>query len=157
MSGGVTIELHPLVVMNVSDHLTRARYMHPGQKMRVIGALLGKQEGRVMEIVNTVEFSFKATTNQEEGAIELDDGFCAGRIEAYKKLWTDLDCIGWYSSTLNAGPIADTPTQADVVAHKKMQKFTENPIYLIMNNESQEALDKKKLPFYLYEMNTMAI
>jgi hypothetical protein len=28
MTSGVSIQLHPLVVMNVSDHLTRVRYMH---------------------------------------------------------------------------------------------------------------------------------
>ncbi len=72
MSGGVSIQIHPLVVMNVSDHLTRARYQNPQQKVRVIGALLGKQEGRVMEIVNTIEFAFKPVS-EAEGSIKIDD------------------------------------------------------------------------------------
>ncbi len=39
----VSIELHPLAVLNISDHLTRAKYMSAkGSEYRVIGALLGK-------------------------------------------------------------------------------------------------------------------
>jgi hypothetical protein len=33
---------------------------------------LGKQEGRVMEIVNTVEFAFKEVS-EAEGIIKIDD------------------------------------------------------------------------------------
>jgi COP9 signalosome complex subunit 6 len=98
MSGGIYIQLHPLVVLNVSDHLTRARYLNQKEKqVRVIGALLGKQEGRVIEIVNTIEFSFKHVPD-EEGGISINEEFAAERLEAYKKLFTDLVCIGWYST-----------------------------------------------------------
>jgi hypothetical protein len=39
----ISISLHPLAVLNISDHLTRAKYMTAGSKdYRVIGALLGK-------------------------------------------------------------------------------------------------------------------
>lgn len=71
MSGGVSIQLHPLVIMNVSDHFTRARHQNPSERhIRVIGALLGKQQGRVLELVNTVEFSFKTEVG---GGIKIDD------------------------------------------------------------------------------------
>ena len=49
------------------------------------------------------------------------------------------------------------PSTADAIAHKKMFKFTENPFYLIMNTESTEAKEKKKLPFFLYEVNNQTI
>ena len=94
----ISIELHPLAVLNISDHLTRATYMEKGQQFRVIGALLGKQEGRTLEIVNTVEFAFKFVS-EEEGGIKLDENFCQERLDAYKKLFTDLDCLGWYTSS----------------------------------------------------------
>ena len=71
----VSIQLHPLAVMNVSDHITRARYMtskDKHKKLRVIGVLLGKQEGRVLEIVNTVEIAF-SHVNEADGAIKIDD------------------------------------------------------------------------------------
>ena len=137
MSGGVSIELHPLVVMNISDHFTRARHQNPKEaQVRVIGAIIGKQQGRVIELVNTVELSFKRAA-EADGSIQIDDEFCSQRLDAYKKLFPDLDCLGWYSSTMNNQ--SDLPTNADVIVHKKMQRFTENPLYIIMNTESKEA------------------
>ena len=42
-SSAVSIVVHPLVVLNVTDHLTRARYQLAKEPyVRVIGALLGK-------------------------------------------------------------------------------------------------------------------
>lgn len=104
----------------------------------------------MIELVNTVELSFKRVS-EEEGKIQLDDEFCSQRLDAYKKLFPDLDCLGWYSSTMNNS--SDVPTNADVLVHKKMQRFTENPLYIIMNTESKEAQDKGKLPYFLYELN----
>jgi len=55
----VSITLHPLAVLNISDHLTRAKYqMGKDSNYRVIGCLLGKQQGRFLDVVNTVEISF---------------------------------------------------------------------------------------------------
>jgi hypothetical protein len=74
-----------------------------------------------------------------------------GRIEAYKTLFTDLECIGWYSAILGGGKYGDEPSPADAVLNKKMKKFTENPLLLILNSESKECIEKQKLPFFLYE------
>jgi len=78
MSGSLTVQVHPLVVMNVGDHLTRARYRTniPGGP-RVIGVILGKQEGRVLEVANTIETRFKTkqTLQGSTGEIEIDVEF----------------------------------------------------------------------------------
>ena len=50
--------MHPLVIMNVADHCNRAKYIEPKQE-RVIGILLGKQEDRVLEVVNSLEIAYK--------------------------------------------------------------------------------------------------
>jgi COP9 signalosome complex subunit 6 len=69
----ISIEVHPLTVLNVTDHLTRAKYMSTADKpFRVVGALLGKQEGRVLEIVNTVEIAFRFAP-EADGGIKIDD------------------------------------------------------------------------------------
>ncbi len=112
----VSIELHPLAVLNISDHLTRARYLNgKDSNYRVIGALLGKQQGRSLDIVNTVEITFRVDKGQEvrDG---IDERFCQERLDAYKKLFPDLDCIGWYSAQ---GGSLDVPTPADLALHKK--------------------------------------
>ena len=60
MSESLQIQIHPLVVLNVADHYTRAKYrLEAGQSaFRVIGLIFGRQEGRVLEIENTLELKF---------------------------------------------------------------------------------------------------
>lgn len=53
----VTCSLHPLVIMNISDHWTRIR-AQKGFKFQVFGALIGKQKGRNIEIMNSFELKF---------------------------------------------------------------------------------------------------
>ena len=55
-----------------------------------------------MEIVNTIEFAYKPAPDTD-GSLKIDDQFCIERIDAYKKLFTDLDCLGWYSAILGGG------------------------------------------------------
>ena len=52
--GSVSVALHPLVILNISDHWVRVRSQQ-GQPMQVIGALIGKQEGRNIEVMNSFE------------------------------------------------------------------------------------------------------
>jgi hypothetical protein len=39
---GLSISLHPLVIINISDHSTRFRALNAGKPKRVLGVLLGK-------------------------------------------------------------------------------------------------------------------
>jgi COP9 signalosome complex subunit 6 len=50
---GLEIFVHPLVVVNISDHHTREKCVRKGS--RVFGVLLGQQEGRRVEISNSFE------------------------------------------------------------------------------------------------------
>lgn len=89
------------------------------------------------------------------GSIEIDVEFTEHRISQYKMMYPDLDCIGWYSADASGAPNAesDQPTENDVTLLKTViSKFAENPFMLLMNPESQSAKDKKKIPFFLYEL-----
>lgn len=48
--------------MNISDHFTRAKYRQPKgvPGYRVIGLILGRQDGRLLDIMNTFETDFTA-------------------------------------------------------------------------------------------------
>jgi COP9 signalosome complex subunit 6 len=74
--------------------LTRARWIENQANTRVIGALLGKQEGKVIEVVNTVEFSFK----RDGDNILINEDFAKKRLDAYKQMFGNLQCIGWYTA-----------------------------------------------------------
>ena len=80
MAEHMKIELHPLVVMNVSEHFTRVKYRRePGSKgYRVIGILLGRQSGHTIEIMNSFELKFENTNPADPTAkqISIDMDFC---------------------------------------------------------------------------------
>lgn len=50
----VAISLHPLVLMNIAEHWTRFR-AQDGVAHAVYGALIGKQDGRKIEVYNSFE------------------------------------------------------------------------------------------------------
>lgn len=111
----LSVQVHPLVVMNISDHCNRSKYIEPKQT-RVIGALLGKQEGKTLEVINTIELSYKqeGPTNQ----IIINEEFLKRRLEAYKKMFPNLDCLGWYST--GSSQTSDVPKPEDLQVQKSI-------------------------------------
>lgn len=83
--------VHPLIIMNCADHCNRSKYIEPRQT-RVIGVLLGKQEGRVLDLINSIELKFSADGKS------IDEAFAARRLAAYKTMFPNLDCLGWYTT-----------------------------------------------------------
>jgi len=64
----LNIVLHPLVVINISDHWTRTKVQNKIAKPRVIGALLGTQDGRNVEIFNSFELVYDVV----DGVVIID-------------------------------------------------------------------------------------
>lgn len=54
----VAISLHPLVLMNIAEHWTRIRAQEGARA--VYGALIGKQDGRKIEVYNSFELRYEA-------------------------------------------------------------------------------------------------
>lgn len=54
----VTISLHPLVLMNIAEHWTRFRAQDNCAKP-VYGAIIGKQDGRKIEVYNSFELRYE--------------------------------------------------------------------------------------------------
>ena len=101
-----------------------------------------------LELINTIEISYK----NEKGYINIDDVFMKKRLDAYKKMFPNLDCVGWYSTGTDQK--TDYPdTKADLAIQSSLSQFCENPIYMILNPESQVAKGKKQIPIFLYETN----
>nr|CAB3483378.1 unnamed protein product [Digitaria exilis] len=104
-SSGLTFKLHPLVIVNVSDHYTRVKAQAacsgdgssssgaaPGQPPRVFGCVIGVQRGRTVEIFN----SFELVLDPISGT--LDRAFLEKKQELYKKVFPDFYVLGWYST-----------------------------------------------------------
>jgi COP9 signalosome complex subunit 6 len=81
-SSGIMLSLHPVVILHISDHFTRAKFATNNPNPRVIGALLGKQSGRNVEITLGYELVFK----EENGIVEINQSFLTEKTEHSKEL-----------------------------------------------------------------------
>ncbi|XP_034232636.1 COP9 signalosome complex subunit 6 [Thrips palmi] len=148
-AGSVSAHLHPLVIMNISEHWTRIRAQE-GKAQQVIGALIGKQKGRNIEIMNSFELNFTiggSTFGEEEtkctapvGDIVIDREYYNTKEEQFKQVFSDHDFLGWYTT----GEGAD---ENDIKVHKQICEINESPVFLKLNPNSRQS----DLPVTLYE------
>jgi len=66
--------------LHISDHYTRAKFSTNNPNPRVIGALLGKQTGRNVEIMLGYELVFK----EENGVVEINQTFLNEKNRTYE-------------------------------------------------------------------------
>ena len=134
-TGSVVVSLHPLVIMNISEHWTRVRAQE-GRPMQILGALIGKQKGRNIEVMNSFELLF----DMIETDIIIDREYYATKEEQFKMVFSDLDFLGWYST-------GDAPNEADIKVHKQVCDINESPIFLQLNPMGKTS----ELPVSIYE------
>lgn len=139
--------VHPLVFLNISDHHTRALVTNK-KAQRVIGCLFGKQTGRNLEIFNSFEINYKPST-KKPGSLEIAENFIQQQSEMLKQLFFDYEVIGWYSTSSKG-----EPENFDVDIHTVIQKYNENPLYLILNPSAPPGRD---IPMNLFEGNSQVV
>lgn len=120
-TGSVAIALHPLVIMNISEHWTRVRAQE-GRPVQVLGALIGKQTGRNIEVMNSFELLFDIV----DGHIVIDMDYYKTKEEQFKQVFSEMDFLGWYTT-------GDSPTDSDIHVHRQICSINESPILLKMN------------------------
>ncbi|XP_022848342.1 COP9 signalosome complex subunit 6a-like isoform X3 [Olea europaea var. sylvestris] len=129
-SSGLTFKLHPLVIVNISDHYTRIKSQSlppsttphapsasnvadaessspPQQSPRVFGCVIGVQRGRTVEIFNSFELLFDPLTHS------LDRAFLEKKQELYKKVFPNFYILGWYSTGSDA-------QESDMLIHRAL-------------------------------------
>ncbi|TFK57511.1 COP9 signalosome subunit 6 [Heliocybe sulcata] len=143
-SSGLSLALHPLPILNISEHWTRLKLQTNSNAPFVLGALLGTQNGREIEIVNTFELA------HEEGD-SVDHGFLVSRRDQYKQVFPSLEFIGWYS-------VAPEPTSRHVALHEQFTSYTSTPLLLLLQPTaagtsagSSTNVTAQTLPFKAYE------
>ncbi|XP_015706411.1 COP9 signalosome complex subunit 6 [Coturnix japonica] len=87
--GSVAVALHPLVILNISDHWIRMRCQE-GRPGQVIGALIGRQEGRSIEVMN----SFELLAHSVDGHVVIDKEYYLYQGEQFKQVFKELDFLG---------------------------------------------------------------
>ncbi|KAL5004818.1 hypothetical protein ScPMuIL_018274 [Solemya velum] len=134
-SGSVSVSLHPLVIMNISEHWTRVRAQE-GRPLQVLGALIGKQKGRTIEVMNSFELVFE--TIESNPIINMD--YYNQKEEQFKQVFSDQDFLGWYTT-------GTSPAESDIKVHKQICQINESPIFMKLNPLARQT----GLPVTLYE------
>ncbi|KAL6299030.1 COP9 signalosome subunit 6 [Sparassis latifolia] len=141
-TSGLSLALHPLPILNISEHLTRRKLQTKSNEPFVLGALLGTQNGREVEIVNTFELAV------ENDGITVDQGFFVARREQYKQVFPSLEFIGWYT-------VATRPTPQHIALHEQFTAYSSTPLLLILQPSTVFAasadLTAQPLPLKAYE------
>lgn len=72
-----------MVIMNITDHLTRVRQQSSSSTQRVFGVLYGKQSGLSVEVTTSFELKY---TDREGGGIEISKKYLEKNIQLSE--WT---------------------------------------------------------------------
>ncbi|KAI9209276.1 maintenance of mitochondrial structure and function-domain-containing protein [Polychytrium aggregatum] len=144
-ASGIIITLHPLVIMNISDHYTRITVQRqtdmPDQSpsvQLVMGALLGTQNGREIEIFNSFEIPCSAV----DGSYVMNKAYFISKRDQFNQVFPTYDVLGWYSTGL-------APTSTELNLHQQMSELNEGLLYLQLNPTA--IVTSKELPINVYE------
>lgn len=121
MTSNVEISIHPLPILNISDHCTRCKWIGRGEIS--VGALLGVQSGRVVEVVNSFELKLDVT--------QLDEEYLNTRLELFKQVFPEFEFVGWYIQG-----VVDRITPEYTEIHKQLFRYTESPLLLVVDTQS---------------------
>ena len=106
----------------------------------MFGALIGKQNGRDIELMNSFELALDHQLSTTE-AVVIDQEYYKIKEEQFKQVFSDMDFLGWYST-------GDQPTMLDINVHKQICEINESPLFLQLSPGKQNTTE---LPVSLYE------
>ncbi|CAH2069769.1 unnamed protein product [Thlaspi arvense] len=123
-SSGLTFKLHPLVIVNISDHHTRVKtQLNPPASVCASGNVSDNGEAMF----------------QQDPRVY---GCVIGVQKGHKKVFPDFYILGWYSTGNDA-------EESDMHIHKALMDINESPVYVLLNPAINHA--QKDLPVTIYE------
>ena len=143
---GVTVSLHPLVLLTASDQITRHRVRSDTDP--IAGILLGQQKGRNL----TAEHAFPAGFDKTaEGTWTFKQPWLEERIQQFRDVHKApaLDVVGWFTLCPESGPLPElVPFQKLLTA-----VYSDSAILLTIHPEAFQPSQavNQKLPISVYE------
>ncbi len=142
---GLRIHLHPLILLTISDYITR-HTLRNFQKP-IVGALLGRQNGRDISL----EHAFECEVIENNGGIVLHEAWFKDRLQQYKDVHQQplLELMGWFTTAPVTGPEA-----VHVGIHQQvLHTYNETAVLLAFHPSSvlEGAAVGGKLPLTIYE------
>ncbi|KAL8736127.1 MAG: hypothetical protein Q9181_002517 [Wetmoreana brouardii] len=143
---GLQIHLHPLVLLTVSDLITRHALRR--REGPIVGALLGQHNGRDM----TLEQAFECqVVGGEHGAVLLHQAWFEERLQQYKEVNKEpaLELVGWFTAAPSTGPEIQQVSIHQQIIHN----YNETPVLLAFHPTDvlAGAGQGGRLPLAIYE------
>ncbi|KAJ3822959.1 maintenance of mitochondrial structure and function-domain-containing protein [Lentinula raphanica] len=117
------IIVHPLVLLSVADH--HARAVSRNTNKRVIGVLLGQDNGKTINVANSFGIPFEEDEKDSKTWF-LDHNYIEGMYEMFKKVNAKERLIGWY----HTGPKLRA---SDQEINDLFKRFIARPIMVIVD------------------------
>lgn len=132
---GLNVEIHPLVLLNISQHFTRVRAQRqsgsdPISAVGVTGGLLGQTSTHSIEIRDSFDIPTRKTC--EDAPPMLDIPYLNGKLEHLQAV-TELEIVGWYST----GP--SIPTEHDRQQTMLINEIKDASLFLKVNPFQDET------------------
>jgi len=118
-----TVVVHPLVLLSVTDHHARSAANTPNK--RVIGILLGQDNGKTINVANSFGVPFEEDEKDSKTWF-LDHNYIEGMWEMFKKVNARERMIGWY----HTGPKLRA---ADQEINEFLKQYIANPVMVIVD------------------------
>jgi len=137
--GAMDVKLHPMVIVNLSDHFTREK-VKAGKNVRIYGILLGQQSGRKVEISNSFEILV------DENKL-IDHEFLKKRLSQFQRVFEHDEILGWYATGKHEN--------YDIGIHQQVEAYNESPLFLLLDPDTKPG--SQTLPIYLLETTVKVV
>ncbi|PPQ81118.1 hypothetical protein CVT25_014757 [Psilocybe cyanescens] len=122
-----TVIVHPLVLLSVTDH--HARSVSRNTQKRVVGVLLGQDNGKTINVANSFGIPFEEDEKDSKTWF-LDHNYIEGMYEMFKKVNARERMIGWY----HTGPKLRA---SDQEINDLFKRFIARPVMVIVDVRPQ--------------------
>ncbi|CAI5447103.1 unnamed protein product [Caenorhabditis angaria] len=155
---GQKVQIHPLVIMQMSEHYSRFKVQLGRGVNEVYGAILGRQNNRQVEAIN----SFQLKVGYSDDGVDIDsfgERHTAQRAEQYLEVFPELQIIGIYCCSENDNLTGNEKSMLLklALAMRGVEKTThiDSPLLLKMN--AVKAGIARTLPLTAFEVDMVDI
>ncbi|KAI9884371.1 MAG: THO complex subunit 2 [Watsoniomyces obsoletus] len=144
-SGGFKVALHPLVLLSVSDYITRHTLRE--QAGPVFGALLGRQNGGEISLQYAFEVKLAPSPT---GTVIMDEQWLDDRLEQYKMVHktSPVDLVGWFTIAPSSGPQIE-----HLEIHRQVLSMFDSAVLLAFHSDfsKEKLIEGGSLPLTLWD------
>lgn len=123
------VTVAPLVLLSAVDHYNRTA--SPKNKRRVVGVLLGQNDGKSVRVSNSFAVPFEED-DKDPSVWFLDHNYVESMNDMFKKVNAREKLIGWY----HTGPKLRA---SDLEINELFKRYTPNPLLVIIDVQPKES------------------